>query len=102
MLLVALPGMISTTFGPHFITSPSKGAFLAFSVFHASLLASILAYRLSPWHPLARYPGPTLAKVTKFWGAFNLSGGKYHQTLKALHDKHGPYVRVGQCSLLLL
>jgi hypothetical protein len=32
-----------------------------------TLIASITAYRLSPFHPLAGYPGPRLARISRFW-----------------------------------
>ncbi|KAL5529837.1 hypothetical protein ACEPAF_6094 [Sanghuangporus sanghuang] len=66
-----------------------------FSIYYASLLSSIAVYRASPWHPLARYPGPFLAKVSQFWLARETTKGKWHETLKELHDKYGAYVRVG-------
>ncbi|KAF8189768.1 cytochrome P450 [Mycena galopus ATCC 62051] len=31
------------------------------------LALSISFYRLSPWHPLAKYPGPRLSHLTKWW-----------------------------------
>ncbi|KAL1669552.1 cytochrome P450 [Schizophyllum commune] len=36
-------------------------------VFFSTLLTSITAYRLSPWHPLAHFPGPYGAAISKWW-----------------------------------
>ena len=95
-MLVAVPGYIATPFRPHFVTSPWVGVVLAFSIYYATLISSIIIYRLSPWHPLANYPGPVLAKVSKLWGAVHMARGKTHRTLKSLHEKYGSYVRVGK------
>ena len=96
LLLAVLPGYISTTFGPYFSDAPWRGIALAFSVYYATLISSIVIYRLSPWHPLASYPGPVVARISKLWGAIYLAEGKNHHKLKSLHDKYGPYVRVGE------
>ena len=36
-------------------------------VYFATLIGSIAVYRISPFHPLAKYPGPFIAKLSKFW-----------------------------------
>ncbi|KAH6914654.1 cytochrome P450 [Coprinopsis sp. MPI-PUGE-AT-0042] len=60
------------------------------------LCVSIMAYRLSPWHPLARFPGPALARVSKWFMVHRIlvKGGR-HTILRELHERHGPYVRIG-------
>ncbi|KJA26257.1 hypothetical protein HYPSUDRAFT_52570 [Hypholoma sublateritium FD-334 SS-4] len=63
--------------------------------FWASLLASIGIYRLSPWHPLAKYPGPILCKLSKFRLAYLCAQGKQHMDYQTLHEKYGDVVRVG-------
>ncbi|KAF8205675.1 cytochrome P450, partial [Mycena galopus ATCC 62051] len=60
-----------------------------------SLGLSITAYRLSPFHPLAQYPGPAIGKVTKLWGVWKAAYGHKYLYFKELHDKYGPYVRTG-------
>ncbi|KAI5120324.1 hypothetical protein M0805_000384 [Coniferiporia weirii] len=93
VLLVANPVLSSAFLHIH---SPSGVAVcVGASVFYVALLSSIATYRVSPWHPLAKYPGPLIAKLTQFWLVYAAMGGKYHLKLKALHDKYGPYVRVG-------
>ncbi|KAH7103623.1 high nitrogen upregulated cytochrome P450 monooxygenase 2 [Auriculariales sp. MPI-PUGE-AT-0066] len=42
-----------------------RGVMESSTITAVALLASIAVYRLSPWHPLARYPGPWLHKLTK-------------------------------------
>ena len=69
---------------------------LAFATFLTALLGSISLYRLSPLHPLAKYPGPTRCKLTKIWTAWISFRGRAHIYYKTLHDKYGPIVRIGE------
>ena len=80
---------------PH-VGSLSVAFPLAFITFLAAFFASISLYRLSPFHPLAKYPGPTRCKLTKFWTAWISFGGRAHIYYKELHDKYGPIVRIGE------
>ena len=96
LLLVGLPSYVSTAFGPYFTASPWLGIVLAFMIYYTMLISSIFIYRLSPWHPLANYPGPVLARISKLWGVIYMAKSKTHQKLKSLHEKYGPYVRVGK------
>ncbi|KAJ7137813.1 cytochrome P450 [Mycena epipterygia] len=66
-----------------------------YSAFIVALGASVIIYRISPWHPLAHIPGPTVAKITKLWGVWVSFRGDQHLTVKALHDIYGPFVRTG-------
>lgn len=52
----------------------------------SSLGLSIIAYRVSPWHPLAKYPGPVLARVTKWWMAYWIANGTRHLMLQRCED----------------
>ncbi|KAG4290139.1 hypothetical protein FPRO06_02025 [Fusarium proliferatum] len=46
------------------------------------------------FHPLAKIPGPFLAKLTKFWLFSEELGGDAANTLARLHRKYGQLVRV--------
>jgi hypothetical protein len=72
----------------------------SYVIFYATLLLSVIAYRLSPYHPLAKYPGPTIMKITKLWGAYIAYKGQSHVYLKEVHDKYGPTVRIGESGLM--
>ncbi|KAJ7137803.1 cytochrome P450 [Mycena epipterygia] len=67
----------------------------SYAVFLVSLSLSIIAYRLSPFHPLAHFPGPTINKISKLWGFWVACSGYRYLHHKKLHDTYGPYVRTG-------
>ena len=84
---------------PH-VESFSIAFALAFVTFITTFFVSVSLYRLSPLHPLAKYPGPTRCKLTKIWTAWIGFGGKTHIYYKELHDKYGPIVRIGEIFLI--
>lgn len=70
--------------------------FLRVLFFSFSLGSLIVCYRLSPFHPLAEYPGPLICKATKLWGAWVALRGDSHWYVKDLHKRYGPIVRIGK------
>ncbi|CAK5277510.1 unnamed protein product [Mycena citricolor] len=66
-----------------------------YATFIGSLSLSIVLYRLSPWHPLASVPGPTLYKISKVWSIRDAVRGDPHRVVRRMHDKYGPVVRTG-------
>ena len=118
-LLLIVPAVVSGVFvkGASSVLSP---LFRTYVIFYTSLISSVVLYRLSPFHPLARYPGPTLAKISKLrfvsirGSAVKCSTlisllskaylgwqGKQHVYYRDLHKKYGDVVRVGtQCFAL--
>ncbi|KAL5476717.1 hypothetical protein ACEPAI_2903 [Sanghuangporus weigelae] len=102
LLLIAVPALPAICFLHHLDGSIAIAILCSFSLFYFTLAVSIVSYRLSPLHPLATYPGPLLAKITKFWGASMTTKGKYHVCLKNLHEKYGPYVRIGPNEISVL
>ena len=71
------------------------GFALIFALYHATLSTSIFLYRVSPFHPLAHYPGPFLAKITRWYWAWIALSGHQHLELYRLHEKLGDIVRIG-------
>jgi len=69
---------------------------LAFATYIGALILFTLAYRLSPFHPLAKYPGPVIPKTSKWWAAYIGATGDSHRYYKHLHDRYGDVVRIGQ------
>ncbi|THH05653.1 hypothetical protein EW145_g4639 [Phellinidium pouzarii] len=102
LLLVVIPSIPAAFFVPHFSGSTFLAFLSSFTIFYLVLISSIAAYRLSPWHPLAQYPGPILAKLTKFWGTWMMATGRNHIHLKQMHDAYGPYVRIGPNELSIV
>ncbi|KAL1694972.1 cytochrome P450 [Schizophyllum commune] len=99
-LLLLVPSGLSTLFRPH--SSILISILLAFTTYLGTLLCSIVLYRLSPFHPLAGYPGPVLCKITKLYSAWISLGGKQHFHYRRLHEKYGDVVRVGAAGLTQL
>ncbi|KAH8595992.1 cytochrome P450 [Bisporella sp. PMI_857] len=59
---------------------------------------TLFTYRLA-FHPLAKYPGPLLARLTTLYGAYHAYHGDMHLDLQRLHRKHGTFVRYGPNAL---
>ena len=95
VLLLAIPAYLTLLYLPH-AGSTVLAAVRVFSLFWFTLVTSILVYRVSPWHPLAKYPGPLLCKLTKFHLAFFAFGGKQYLYYYELHQKYGHVVRIGK------
>jgi cytochrome P450 len=56
-------------------------------------LFTLVVYRLY-FHPLAKYPGPFLAKITDWNTAWHALKGDRYLDLYYAHEKYGPVVRV--------
>ncbi|KAI9447575.1 high nitrogen upregulated cytochrome P450 monooxygenase 2 [Lactarius indigo] len=98
VLLVVLPVLLSLPISYH-VRWPIASFPLAFVTYGTSLLSFTLAYRLSPLHPLAKYPGPVIAKSSKWWAAYLGGEGDWHRYCKNLHDHYGDIVRIGPNAL---
>jgi len=51
-------------------------------------------YRLSPLHPLAKFPGPDVNKISSLPIVWSTGGGKRYLKIKEWHDKYGVFVRI--------
>ncbi|KZP27810.1 cytochrome P450 [Athelia psychrophila] len=93
-LLVAIPGILTWIFIPH---CPNFALAFAssFFIYVTSLVTSIVIYRLGLFHPLAKYPGPMMCKLSKLWMSYICTTGKQHIYYHSLHDKYGDIVRIG-------
>ena len=76
--------------------SPITALARSYAIHLASLVVSVVAYRLSPYHPLAAIPGPLLCKVTRLWALYIVQTGNQHRYYKSLHDRYGTHVRTGE------
>ncbi|KAB2580509.1 Coagulation factor 5/8 type [Lasiodiplodia theobromae] len=70
----------------------------AASVALAVYLLLLAVYRLT-LHPLARYPGPFLAKITPWRDVYHAWRGDKHLDFYELHQRYGPFVRYGPNTL---
>ncbi len=60
------------------------------------MIVLAVAYRLSPFHPLWKYPGPFLNKITSLAIMHMVSTGKRYEIIKGWHEKYGKFVRTGK------
>ena len=68
---------------------------VTFATYWGTLAFSIGFYRISPWHPLSRHPGPFLLRLSKLPMAWLSRSGKRHLYTQELHRRYGDVVRVG-------
>lgn len=68
--------------------------------FTCSLWTSILVYRIF-FHRLNKFPGPRLARLSKFYHASQLLGFDNYRVLARWHDRYGDIVRIGELVLFL-
>ncbi|OJT10972.1 Cytochrome P450 67 [Trametes pubescens] len=81
-------------------TPSIEAASIALTYF--TTLASVtVGYRLSPWHPLASYPGPVLWRISSVYLTYISFMGRRHLILDKLHAKYGPFLRIGPNTLSL-
>jgi hypothetical protein len=61
------------------------------------LIVPLLAYVLYQCYlsPLAKVPGPFVAKLTQLYLAYITRRGRLHRDYVDIHEKYGPVVRVG-------
>ena len=75
--------------------TPFKSASTIAATYFVTLASTTVAYRLSPWHPLASYPGPIVCRISSLWlTAVSLKGFR-HVLFGKLHERYGPFVRLG-------
>ncbi|PSN69408.1 cytochrome P450 [Corynespora cassiicola Philippines] len=69
---------------------------LVFVAFCGTLSVWILLYR-ALWHPLRRFPGPSGARLSKWWTVKQTwdSGWGWHRVQQRLQREYGDYVRTG-------
>lgn len=93
LLLIVVPSYLASSAVQY--DGYVRGIFLTFVTYYVTLLASIALYRLSPFHPLWRYPGPIPCKLTKWWMLRQHRSGTSHLYVRNLHRRYGNVVRIG-------
>lgn len=66
------------------------------AAYTVSALLATVTYRLSPWHPLAKFPGPLLWRVSSLWLTYISFNGRRHLILHRLHAQYGAFLRIGE------
>ncbi|KAK0617727.1 cytochrome P450 [Immersiella caudata] len=53
-------------------------------------------YNISPFHPLARFPGPKIAAASYLYEAWHdwILVGRYGHKIREMHERYGPIVRI--------
>ncbi|EXJ66251.1 uncharacterized protein A1O5_10403 [Cladophialophora psammophila CBS 110553] len=68
--------------------------FLAFFAFSSLYVFLTILYNLF-FHPLRRYPGPFLARISWLWSRIRNFHGCKSERIHAAHERYGPIVRIG-------
>ncbi|KAI0785593.1 cytochrome P450 [Abortiporus biennis] len=94
LLLGVIPGAVAT-----YVKDDFSSVYTAYPAVFASywslIVAFVCAYRLSPLHPLAKYPGPIMCKLTKLGHVYLYTQRKHFGYVSGLHKKYGDVVRIG-------
>ncbi|KAF2676845.1 cytochrome P450 family protein [Lentithecium fluviatile CBS 122367] len=78
-----------------FMAFENFGSFMLVGILCAILyFIGVVVYRLK-FHPLAKYPGPLLGKITDWYSVIRSLRGDRHIHFLRLHEKHGTFVRFG-------
>lgn len=94
-MIAGTPALLTPFFWPH-VSSTLLAFATAFAIYVSVLAASIVFYRLSPFHPLAKYPGPLINRVSKLYMSWISSKGHQHEYYHSLHEQYGDVVRIGK------
>lgn len=87
---------MATLYSPRYAHLTALALLLCFTFL--SYLILLAVYRIF-FHPLSRYPGPRLAKVTDLYSTYHAWKGDRHLDFWRCHEKYGPIVRFGPNSL---
>lgn len=90
---------VALTYVMHYFAGLSRPAITtsACAAVHlGSLTVATVLYRLSPLHPLAKFPGPTLYKISSLRYAQVVASGWRHKVIQSLHQQYGDIVRIGE------
>ncbi|KAE9377269.1 cytochrome P450 [Stipitochalara longipes BDJ] len=67
---------------------------VATTALSAIYFTGLIIYRIY-FHPLAKYPGPLLAKITDFYSVYHAWKGDRHIEFYLCHEKYGSIIRYG-------
>lgn len=73
----------------------SNQLFSTLCLYFGTLVASLVTYRLSPFHPLASISGPKISHVSRIWSSKINKDSYQHLHYHKLLQKYGSFVRIG-------
>ncbi|KIK60067.1 hypothetical protein GYMLUDRAFT_618578 [Collybiopsis luxurians FD-317 M1] len=97
----ALFGVIAAFTGANILLSGSTAVTVSLDIlFHLSTIVLLtVLYRVSPFHPLWKFPGPFINKVTHLKLFQVVCSGKRHDYINRMHEQYGVFVRTGPNTL---
>ncbi|KAI0634230.1 cytochrome P450 [Trametes polyzona] len=99
-LYVLLVGLYAFVLHPEWSLLGTLGhAAYILTLSFASIWACFIAYRISPLHPLYKFPGPFLNRITELPLAYTAARLNRHLYICELHRRYGPVVRTGPHSI---
>lgn len=91
--LLVVPVVLAATLAEAFL-----GYVQVMLYYWAILCVLPVLYRLSPFHPLAAFPGPVFARMSKLYFTYLVAQGDSYLVVRKLHQKYGEVVRIGKPS----
>jgi hypothetical protein len=99
-LLIVIPALLIPALHSH-IRNLTLAVGITFTSHYVLILVYVTIYRLSPFHPLAKYPGPMTNKLSKLTMSYISLTGKQHTYYRNLHSRYGNIVRTGKSWLVM-
>lgn len=64
-------------------------------MYAVGLFGSMVLYRIS-LHPLRVFPGPHMAKISKFWNIIKAAQSTNYRLMEDMRKTYGDFVRTGK------
>jgi hypothetical protein len=93
LFMCGLTFYLLTHVSPTFFSAYTELLSLAI-LYLLGLFTSMTIYRLY-FHATARFPGPKLAALSKFWHVYQIGDSRNFAFQQKLHQKYGTFVRTG-------
>lgn len=92
---IAILIIAHTQIGGYGIVLATCRTLLISNAYNTGVAISVLTYRAF-FHPLNRFPGPAMAKLSRFYAMRNAAKSvKAFEDIQKLHEQYGDIVRVG-------